>query len=382
MQSRQDNQLFSDIYRGVISPGAWVETLDAIRDHMDVTSVALQVFRKQDSGCCELIWGVRDSFSLQQAKLHDKWVNNSDNPRLQLEVQSPLQILRDEEVFSSSCPEYNRFVERLACAGLNTGIMLNVEMPHSTFLSLIVHRHRDDQRPYDHDIEQFLYALAPHLSQAVQLMQSFRQLNGQHKMFENVLNHLRAGVIVLDQYANVTWHNKSAQHLIAHSDALMLHNQQLHFTKPRDKSFFFGSMSEMLAMKTMHTRHITTINTTTSGPIEFMLAPMPELANDDAEPGLKRIQHVVVYLRGQDQVPLNPTEVQHLYDLTPAESSVAVALAEGQTLAEYADQKGVSIGTARIQLKSIFSKMDINRQPELVRRLWSSVFASTVPPTY
>ncbi|AJQ93756.1 helix-turn-helix transcriptional regulator [Gynuella sunshinyii] len=382
MQSLHDNQLFADIYRGVISPGAWVETLDAIKDHMDVASVALQVFRRHDAGRCELIWGARDSFSLQHATLHDKWVNNSENPRLQLEVQSPLQILRDEDVFSSSCPQYNRFVERLACAGLNTGIMLDIEISDRTFLSLIAHRHRDDQRPYDQNIEQFLYALAPHLSQAVQLMQNFRQLSGQNKMFENVLNHLRAGIIVLDQYTNVIWLNDSARHLIAHSDALMLHNQQLHFAKPRDKSFFAGSMSEMLAMKAMHTRHITTINTTTSGPIEFMLAPVPELTNDDAEPGLKHLQHVAVYLRGQDQAPLNPTEVQHLYDLTPAESSIAVALAEGQTLAEYADQKGVSIGTARIQLKSIFSKMNINRQPELVRRLWSSVFASTVPPTY
>jgi DNA-binding CsgD family transcriptional regulator len=69
-----------------------------------------------------------------------------------------------------------------------------------------------------------------------------------------------------------------------------------------------------------------------------------------------------------------------LFDVTPAEASLMAALATGSTLEHYAQERGVSISTVRVQLKSINEKTGARRQSELVRLVWSSAVAHLSPP--
>lgn len=55
--------------------------------------------------------------------------------------------------------------------------------------------------------------------------------------------------------------------------------------------------------------------------------------------------------------------------LTPAEARLAARLRFGQTLKEAAEELGISVNTARNQLKSVFEKLGVNRQADLVRHL-------------
>ncbi|MET0268839.1 MAG: LuxR C-terminal-related transcriptional regulator, partial [Sphingomonas sp.] len=57
------------------------------------------------------------------------------------------------------------------------------------------------------------------------------------------------------------------------------------------------------------------------------------------------------------------------YRLTAAEAAIAVALAAGQARGEIAARRGVSIGTIRTQLKSVFQKMSVTREVDLVARI-------------
>ena len=62
-----------------------------------------------------------------------------------------------------------------------------------------------------------------------------------------------------------------------------------------------------------------------------------------------------------------------LFELTPAESNLAILLARGLSLAEASDAQTISQHTARAQLKSIFAKTGVSRQAELVRLVIKSV---------
>ena len=53
------------------------------------------------------------------------------------------------------------------------------------------------------------------------------------------------------------------------------------------------------------------------------------------------------------------------FDLTLAQARLALFLAEGGTIGEYAEATGVKISTVRTHLKSIFAKTGVNRQTEL-----------------
>ncbi|HKE25391.1 MAG TPA: helix-turn-helix transcriptional regulator [Bryobacteraceae bacterium] len=55
--------------------------------------------------------------------------------------------------------------------------------------------------------------------------------------------------------------------------------------------------------------------------------------------------------------------------LTPAETRLAIALFQGQSVEAYAKEAGVSINTARWYVKRIYAKTGVRRQTELIRLL-------------
>jgi DNA-binding CsgD family transcriptional regulator len=67
----------------------------------------------------------------------------------------------------------------------------------------------------------------------------------------------------------------------------------------------------------------------------------------------------------KDQRPQERT-LGLVFQLTPAEARLAAGLASGRALSEVATELGVGKETARAQLKSVFGKMGVRRQSELV----------------
>ena len=61
--------------------------------------------------------------------------------------------------------------------------------------------------------------------------------------------------------------------------------------------------------------------------------------------------------------------VIELYGCSHAEARLAVLLAQGRTLQEAADERGVGIETVRSQLRSLLAKSGVHRQADLVRLL-------------
>jgi DNA-binding CsgD family transcriptional regulator len=72
---------------------------------------------------------------------------------------------------------------------------------------------------------------------------------------------------------------------------------------------------------------------------------------------------------GAASVP--PDILAALYAMTPAEAQIGNALLAGQPIREIARRRQVSVGTVRVQIKSIFRKTKTHRQSELVKLLLS-----------
>ena len=65
------------------------------------------------------------------------------------------------------------------------------------------------------------------------------------------------------------------------------------------------------------------------------------------------------------------------FRLTPAEVRIALGIARGEPLTEIADLHGITVQTARTQLKSVFSKTRTNRQAQLAVLLMEVASSST-----
>ncbi|MGF1624357.1 MAG: helix-turn-helix transcriptional regulator, partial [Alphaproteobacteria bacterium] len=75
--------------------------------------------------------------------------------------------------------------------------------------------------------------------------------------------------------------------------------------------------------------------------------------------------------------PALEQRLRYLFGLTPKEAQLAVALASGLSVKDYAQEQGVSLVTARTHLAKLFSKTATVRQGQLVALLNR---AARIPP--
>ncbi|MNR02788.1 Bacterial regulatory protein, luxR family [compost metagenome] len=88
----------------------------------------------------------------------------------------------------------------------------------------------------------------------------------------------------------------------------------------------------------------------------------------------------VVYIRDAvGKSMASEVVTKQLFNLTRAETALAMELANGLSLEEAAEVLNVRRNTARAHLRSIFSKTGVRRQTELVRILLNSVVALGKP---
>jgi DNA-binding CsgD family transcriptional regulator len=109
-----------------------------------------------------------------------------------------------------------------------------------------------------------------------------------------------------------------------------------------------------------------------SGQLSWGLV-VQSISSDQWTEGKQR-PSVAVFVRdteGKSQPPIRLT--QQLFQLTPAETALAIQLANGLSLDEASDALNVRRNTSRAHLRSIFSKTGVRRQTELVRLFLNSV---------
>lgn len=104
----------------------------------------------------------------------------------------------------------------------------------------------------------------------------------------------------------------------------------------------------------------------TSRPGETPSSDVPSMAMD-AEPQDVLRALLVGEEIGQPVASPHSRELQRLASLTRREHSVMRFLARGLSLAEMAQELGVSENTARTHVQNLYSKLDVHSQVEVVR---------------
>ena len=172
-----------------------------------------------------------------------------------------------------------------------------------------------------------------------------------------LLDRMNCGAALLDQSGSVVQLNSAAQRCLAK------HNRSSHPQAGQELQFVTQALRRLLG-----------------GPIEIgRLGQSPRIIQSSGG------RPLIVYVRtlekmGDRQAVLtlvdldeclepNVNILQNVFSLTKAEARLAGRLACGETIEDIAEEHGVSISTARVQLKSIFTKTGASRQAELVSLL-------------
>jgi DNA-binding CsgD family transcriptional regulator len=111
-----------------------------------------------------------------------------------------------------------------------------------------------------------------------------------------------------------------------------------------------------------------TIRRETGHCLQIIAAPVPTDSQATLMAGLGPVAMLVIHDSDQRaQVPHEMIAV--MFGLTPSEARLLLALSQGQSLSQYADESRVTQNTARTHLKNVFAKTNTSKQSDLVRLL-------------
>ena len=213
----------------------------------------------------------------------------------------------------------------------------------------------------------FVKRLLPHIRQFVRVRLALIESGVLATTLGRLLEHAGTGVIHLDRRGRIVAANDWARALLLRYDGLSDQGGMLQAVTPEDDSRLqellagalprFGARGESGSMMVR-------------GPSlwsKTVLHVMP-VARSEADFGSPGVGAVVLIVEpAVDRWGIEPDRVGILLGLTPAESKVAVALAQGKTIRDIMVATGRSESTIRWHLKHIYAKHGLSRQAELVQ---------------
>ncbi len=212
--------------------------------------------------------------------------------------------------------------------------------------------------------------LLPHLRQFVRARQALVDANALGSSHAALLEDMRVGVIQLARRGRIVAVNDYALDLLRRGDGLADQGGFLHASSAEDDV----RLQELLAraLPPFGVQRIGGSMVVTRS----LLSPRLVLHVTPTNGGRmdlfpRHVAALVLVVDPLNRAPIDPRLVAATLDLTPAESRVAVLLAEGNTIRSIADAVGRSENTVRWHIKRIFEKHRISRQMELVQLVLS-----------
>ncbi|HWJ70859.1 MAG TPA: hypothetical protein VNS79_12520 [Sphingobium sp.] len=372
------HRMLLDLYGTVECDSRWTVMLDQLCADLGMRSAVVQALEHRDGRFCEQ-WTARDTRTLSHAALHDRYVNRPDNPRFDTRRVGRIsgEVGSDQRLFDPSDPLHSKLRHRLQQSGLGDAIWASFPINNRRRFTLILHREPGDSRDVEAAEERFLHILLPHLKQAVRLNTRVTRSEERRQGFAAALDQLRTGVVLCTGALDVEWYNQAAGRILAASPALYVADGQLRCRGRQD-----GQRLRDLAAAVAQGRQAGATVALDAGSGEAVHVRIVQLEDDSQAsrwPGAPT--PIALFLSHSTVLPrLDATEIAALFSLTPAEARLAAALASGTTLADFAAERGIALGTARIQLKQALAKTRSGRQAELVRKLSGSVAAYMIAP--
>ena len=267
----------------------------------------------------------------------------------------PELVYRESEFFVDFARRYDTFEEMGGPIPLAPGL----------FGDWCVHRGRHN-KPFDERDRDRLEQLLPHLQRALQLRRRLGTLEVSSAGLA-ALDALAIGAVVCDGAGAVLFANTAAEMHARSGDGLVLGSSGYGVA-----AFYPAENARLQSLiadaGTGGPGGAVAITGYEGGRLFVLVAPLPQRMADG--PG-----RVLVTMRPAAAGPtFDAAALGRLFGLTPAEARLALALAAGSSLAEYAAERKVSENTLRTQLSYILRKTDTGNQRELVRLL------SLLPP--
>ena len=238
--------------------------------------------------------------------------------------------------------------------------------------------HRSKSQEFFGERERKLFGfLSPHLTRFAKVVNLFNTHSLVNTLFEESLNKINTGMILLDHRQKVVFSNNKALQILRADNLIKESRGKLKLNDPSSQVIFDQSLRNALnPLGACGNQLAFTYNETEI--LDVQILPLKPYHTELVVllPAGSLGVLVCLDVRRQDMGSLDGI-LSSLYNLTPTEASIAKLAASGECISICADKIGMSKGTARWHLKNVYQKMDVTGgQSELVRVLNSANFSN------
>lgn len=361
------SELLGAIYDAALDSTAWIGCLEQLRREFDGNYTAIIVRP-----------GSEDDLGLIVSAAGDHRVVPPDNPLIELSPFSDMpadRVMTVGDVMTDADWRTSHYYrEWCAPRDVHYVLALDIGTRDGGIYGFRVTR-PESATPFSPRDRDLCRQLLPHFKRALNLHLSVSKERKIGALYSHSMGKLMVASIVLDENGDVLESNGLAQAVLELKDGLRLAGNRLEATYAVENRKLQQLLRDALAHKSAAGAGETAALSISrpSGKVAWGLMIQP-ISPDEWTKGRHHRPSVAIFVRDAESHAHPPVKLaQQLFSLTPAETALAIELANGLSLEEAAEALNIRRNTARAHLRSIFSKTGVRRQTELVRIFLNSV---------
>jgi len=355
-QHEQLLSLCEGFYDAALEPSAWSDVLARVADCLGAAAADLHLLDDDIVRCNYM--GAQPAEVLEEYATH---FLNREPRSLALRHLPPGQVITDLEIADARTlrnhPYYAEFLPRvglghcIASAPLNDarrrayfGVHLSPAMgtPSGEMLALVK-------------------AMQPHLGRAVSAQFRMMDAEMRNHIYTDALDRLVCGIAIVNGAGKLMIANAAAHTLFEQGQVLRLVQERVTANLPAA-----SRKLQLLIQNATTRRDLRGGALIVRGPGQQALSVTVDAASEEFRRRTGGAAYI--YINDICARPSRASEfqVREMFGFTPAETRVAVGIADGEPLKDVAVRAGVTYESARFTLKRVYEKLGVHKQGEMV----------------
>lgn len=369
--NEREQTLLEAIYEAPLTEPVWTDFLRALRQTLqaDGAIIMLRLPNELESGVIitdgipGLDGEIGDNPYSEQFYSIDPFVNMPDNITVTLDEHLDMDALLESDFYKLSMEPFG--IHHIAGIELSSGAEIDA--------SLRLTRGRG-HTGFSDDDRALLNGMVPHLKRALRIHSRLESMSSEKELYAQAVSQLSVATFFLNDKQQLIDSNPIAKRLLTTNRGIALNNGKLTLQRPLDNQKLRSAIDAALDARsrkdTVFAQAMPVYDD--SGECQLGLTVKPLAVKRHREHDDEAVIAVFVS-DAAATVDAPHSSLTQLFGLTPAESRLATALANGLSLDEASTNLHISRNTARAHLRSIFSKTGVNQQTQLVSLILKSV---------
>lgn len=345
------------LLEAMIDVGRWDAALEAVANACGARAGQLLSLNGSNEVVGHWLTGVPEGFT---AMIEDwGFANPVLNPRFRAGLSSPLMTPVADQDYADADDRRRSpiYAEIYDPHDLPFNCQVVLQRDDEAFVRASVTRTRA-QGPLDAEAFRVFEALAPHLQAAVRVQMSLMFVRCTATL--QALDAVEAAAFLLSECGRVVGVSAAAEAIAIEGKILQVKEGRVRLRRQPDQTAFDDALGQILEAIRRGGCAAPPVSQLCADALvmDVQQLPMERLAFGGGPAAILILRKAKAAERSE--------LLRRMFGLTRAEAEVALALAAGEAPEIIADARKVSVATVRTQLKSIYSKMGVHRQAELV----------------